>query len=188
MTTRRDPAAGFTLIEVLVALALFALISGAGFTMLDQVLRTQSRTEGRLDRLAAIQRAMHVVTNDFLQARGRSFTAEPEDAGVVVGLRRNAADLAEGAVRLTYRMQDGALRRIVQRVAGPPIAEQTLLADVSLAEWRFYDPQAGWVTDWPPAGQLPGAAPPNPRAVELRLTLADGNLLRRVALLPRDGG
>lgn len=188
MTAQRQPTAGFTLIEVLVALALFALISGAGFAMLDQVLRTQSRTDGRLERLAALQRAMYLVTNDFLQARGQSFTAMPEEGGTAVSLRRNAAGPGEGAVRLTYRLQEGTLMRVVAGISGPPVAEQALVAGVALAEWRFHDPQAGWVTDWPPAGQLPGAAPPNPAAVELRLTLADGALLRRVALLPRDGG
>ncbi len=188
MTAHRAPDAGFTLIEVLVALALFALISGAGFTMLDQVLRTQSRTEGRLERLAGLQRAMYLLGDDFLQARGRSFGAVPVDGRVQVSLRRNAADLREGAVRLTYRLQDGVLLRVVRGASGPLIAEQPLIAGVSAAEWRFFDAQTGWVTDWPPAGQVPGVAPPNPRGVELRLTLEDGRALRRVALLPRDGG
>lgn len=188
MTKARQPEAGFTLIEVLVALALFALISAAGFAMLDQVLRTQNRTEGRLERLAEVQRAMFLMTDDFLQARGRSFTAEMGAAGPVIGLRRNAADLREGSVRLTYSLQDATLLRSVSRSAGPPIAQQPLLAGVTAAEWRFYDPQTGWVSDWPPVGQLPGTAAPNPRAVELRVTLTDGKALRRVALLPRDGG
>lgn len=188
MTTRRAPAAGFTLIEVLVALALFALISSAGFAMLDQVLRTQRQTDGRLERLAGLQRAMYLVTNDFLQARGRSFTSARSDGAAVVALRRNAAELNEGAVQLSYLVQDGVLMRVIRRASGPPIARQPLVAGVTTVDWRFYDPQAGWVADWPPAGQVPGQAPPNPRAVELRLTLADGRGLRRVALLPRDGG
>lgn len=188
MTSRRQPDAGFTLIEVLVALALFALISGAGFAMLDQVLRTQSRTEGRLEALAGMQRAMHLFTSDFLQARGQSFTAEPGTQGPTITFRRNAADLGEGAVRLDYLVQDGVLIRIVSRKSGPPIARQALLPGVDAADWRFYDTQAGWLADWPPPGQLPGTSPPDPRAVELRLTLAGGQALRRIALLPRDGG
>ncbi len=188
MSKLRQPDAGFTLIEVLVALALFALISGAGFAVLDQVLRTQSRTEGRLERLAEIQRAMFLLTDDFLQARGRSFTAQSGNAGTNIGLRRNAADLREGSVGLTYRLQDETLLRIVSRAAGPPLAEQPLLSGVTAAEWRFFDPQATWVASWPPAGQMPGTAAPNPLAIELRITLIGGETLRRVALLPRDGG
>ena len=47
----RDTEAGLTLVEVLVALALFSLIGLAGFTMLDNILRVQSGTQGRLERL-----------------------------------------------------------------------------------------------------------------------------------------
>ena len=43
---------GFTLIEVLIALGLFALIGVAGFTLLNSVLRTQDATDTRLGRMA----------------------------------------------------------------------------------------------------------------------------------------
>lgn len=183
----REVDAGFTLIEVLVALALFALISGTGFAILDQVLRAQSSTEGRLDRLAGLQRAMYVVTGDFLQARGGSFTYESTETEAIVRLRRNAPDLAQGTARLSYRLHDGVLLRVVQQNAGPPVAEQPLVDGIVTAEWRFFEPESGWLNDWPPLGQLPGSVPPNPRAVELRLTLTDGAALRRLVVLPRDG-
>ena len=41
----RDREAGVTLVEVLVALVLCALIGGAGLAVLDQVLRVQARME-----------------------------------------------------------------------------------------------------------------------------------------------
>lgn len=197
---RRDAQAGFTLIEVLVALALFALISGAGFAMLDQVLRTQRATEGRLERLAAIQRTMFLVTQDFLLARGRSFGVASERSGPggttardvvpAITFLRNATDLGAGAgvVTLGYGLQDGALTRLVSGASGPPMARQILLTDVAGADWQFYEPQSGWRDDWPPPGQVPGVAAPNPRAVALVVTFDSGQKVRRVALLPRDGG
>ena len=71
----RDPQAGLTLVEMLVALALFAVIAAAGFAVLGEVIQIQTATEGRLDRLAGIQRSMYVLTQDFLQATGGSLAA-----------------------------------------------------------------------------------------------------------------
>ena len=62
---------GFTLIEVIIALSLFALIGVAGFSMLSGVLQTQERTDGRLRRLSDIQRAVFVISADLDQVSGR---------------------------------------------------------------------------------------------------------------------
>nr|WP_241427558.1 type II secretion system protein GspJ [Fertoeibacter niger] len=183
----RKGNAGVTLIEVLVALALFALIGGAGFAMLDQVLRTQSRTEGRLERLAEMQRAMYLVSQDFAQARGRSLRVEATPDGPQVTLRRAVPQMAEGTMTLRYALTGDVLTRSLSRAAGPPLAVQPLLTGVAGVEWVFHGP-AGWGPDWPPPGTvaLAGQAPANPAAVALRLTLAEGGNLRRVALLPAE--
>ena len=44
----RQTDAGATLIEILVALAIFALIGTAGFSVLDQIVKVQDHTEARL--------------------------------------------------------------------------------------------------------------------------------------------
>ncbi len=56
---------GFTLIEMLVALALLALISLAGFALIQTVLNAQQRTDGRLERLAGLERAVYLIDADF---------------------------------------------------------------------------------------------------------------------------
>jgi len=57
MTPIRDQEAGVTLIEMLVALSLFALVGIASFTTLDTILRVRERTDGRLEHLAQLDRA-----------------------------------------------------------------------------------------------------------------------------------
>ena len=64
---RSQNDAGFTLIEMMIALVLFALISLAGLALVNGVLGVQGRTETRLDRLADLQRTMLVVTSDVEQ-------------------------------------------------------------------------------------------------------------------------
>ena len=184
---QRSGTAGFTLVEVLVALAIFALIGVAGFSMLDQVLRTQRQTEGRLERLAEMQRAMHLITLDFSQARGGSFRVDQSATGTVIGLRRNAAEARGGSVTLRYALEDGSLMRDVSGASGPLLAHQRLLQGITSVDWQYYGHGAGWTSDWPPAGfaVVPGYSMPNPQAIAMSVTLAGGsNKLRRVVLLP----
>lgn len=181
MTAPRDGAAGVTLAEVLVALVLFALIGVAGFSVLDQVIRVQDRTEGRLQRLAAIQRTMQIVSQDFLQATGRSLSF----ADGAVTFRRSAGD---GEMAVRYGLEETTLVRQVSG-GGGTAARQALLTGVDAIDWRFLDAEARWIDVWPPGAFV--AAPPNPAAVALDLSLTGpgpAGALRRVAVLPADAG
>lgn len=184
----RSATAGVTLVEMLVALVLFALIGGAGFGMLDQILRTQSRTEGRLERLARIQRGMYLLTTDFAQARPATLIHEAGDQGPVLAVARSAAETGAGWIALTYRLQDGVLLRDVADAAGRQVARQPLLDGVSGIEWQFYDADLGWVDQWPPIRQAAVLAqrPSNPAAVAAVISLDDAQQLRRVAPLPSE--
>lgn len=184
----RSATAGVTLVEMLVALVLFALIGVAGFGVLDQILRTQSATEGRLERLARIQRGMYLLSTDFSQARPATLTYEADDQGPVLSLERSAAETGAGRIALAYRLRDSILLRDVSDAAGRPVARQPLLDGVTEIAWQFYDADLGWVDQWPPLGQ--GAAqqerPSNPVAVSAVILLEDAQQLRRVAPLPSE--
>ncbi|QDA36471.1 hypothetical protein E4L95_04505 [Paracoccus liaowanqingii] len=186
--TLRSATAGVTLVEVLVALVLFALIGGAGFGMLDQILRTQAGTEGRLERLAQIQRGMYLLSTDFRQARSGTLSWQDGEAGPVLSVGRSAAETGAGWITLTYQVQEGVLLRDVASAGGDPVARQSLLSDVAGIAWQFYDPGVGWVDQWPPprAVAVLSQRPPNPVAVAAIITLADDRQLRRVATLPSE--
>jgi general secretion pathway protein J len=164
---------GFTLIELMISLALFALIAVAGLALVDSVLGVQGRTEGRLDRLATLQRAMLVVGSDLEQiARG-----DLKGGGADVSFTRAAPGVGGPPIGVSYALAGGVLTRS----AGG--ATQALLPGVSALRWRFFD--GGWIDRWP-AGE--GAARAWPRAIEFEVTLAEGAVpqgaLRRVIQLP----
>jgi len=64
----RRPAAGFTLLEVLLAIAIFASLSLAAYEVLQGVLRNDEVTRNQVSRLGEVQRASAVLARDFQQA------------------------------------------------------------------------------------------------------------------------
>jgi general secretion pathway protein J len=151
----KDGQAGFTLIEVMVSLALFAMIGGAGVSVLDQVLRAQARTEEQLDRLAAMQRAMLVLTLDFSQGELLAAT--------------DAVQVRRGATRIQYRLQDDVFIRAVGD------AQQPVLTGVTGVTWAFLDAESTWVDAWPV-----GDDRVNPQAVAVTLDMGAKGDIRRV--------
>ncbi|KIN74994.1 general secretion pathway protein J [Sulfitobacter noctilucae] len=161
---QRAGDAGVSLIEVLVSLAIFAVIGVAGLAVLNTVSRTGERTEGRLERLADIDRSFVILRRDLMQMRGLTATLE---AGALRFLRP-----VEGtAVEITYLTNEDVLLRRIDRV-GTDNVDQHLLDDVASAEWKLMDRSGRWYGTWPPASATDAV---RPHAAELVLNVrADG--------------
>lgn len=175
----RSRRRGFTLMEVIVALGLFALIAVAGFTLLDGLIGTRDRLDGRLERVAELQRAMYLLTLDFEQIADGPLQV----VDGAVGFSRRSAGATGGRVPIRYSFSDGVLVREAGAVEPAP---QRLISGVTAVEWSFYVVGQGWRPDWPPSVD---AVNEHPRAVALTITLdaGDGGLsgpLRRVIELP----
>lgn len=172
----RDGQAGVTLIEMLVAIAICALIGLAGFAMLDTILRVNDRAEGDLDRLADLDRSFLVLGRDLVAADASGLSLQ--DGALRIGT-------PDGGT-LRYDLEGTSLRRHL----GDSSAGQLLVRGVAAAEWRVLDAAGGWADEWQ---EGPPGAPP-PRAVELHLDLggARGGGVRRLFRLtpgppPRQG-
>ena len=164
---------GFTLIELIISLALFALISVAGLALVDSVLGVQGRTETRLDRLSDLQRAMLVISSDLEQVARGDMTG----GGDRLAFTRAAPGVGGPPVAVHYALTGGVLTRSAGGGA------QALLRGVDGVRWRFFT--NGWTGSWPLSPETAGDWP---RAVEVELTIASegraGGGLRRVILLP----
>ncbi|QIG79748.1 type II secretion system protein GspJ [Stakelama tenebrarum] len=165
--------AGFTLIEVMVSLGLFALIAVAGLAMVDGILGVGERTEVRLDRLGQLQRTTYVITDDLDQiARG---PISGDAAGI--GFTRAAPGFGGAPVAMRYQLNGGTL---VRNIGGMP---QLLLPGVTAMRWQYWDGE--WQDRWPIDEARPDAWP---RAVAVDLELAGqgpgSGTLRRVIALP----
>lgn len=162
----RDRQAGLTLVEVLVALALFALIGLAGFSMLDNILRVRSGTEGRLERLAEIDQALTLFSRDVQQANSASF-------GLAEG-RLSMSRVDVGGI--SYLAANGAL---VRRISQAEL-DQRMVQNVRNIGFRALDTTRTWHDSWPQEQRRALGVAPSLLAVEMRLDLPEGGIIRLV--------
>lgn len=186
MTEVRKSEAGFTLIELMVALAIFALISVAGVTLLRSGSDTQIAVKKRLEEMALSHRLSNSLEGDLAQAIARpvrdqsgqpipAFTqGDANVSGALFGFVRagwsnfDAAPRA-GLQRVAYVLEGGALKRLSWPMldGSAPSDAAVLLENVTMAQAEFRDDTGAWRDDWTAID-----ADALPRAVALNITVA----------------
>ena len=196
-------AVGFTLVELLVALAIFAVMSGFAYRGLNALLESRETLAkesrkwrdvalfvGRVERdLAAVLPRRATGTSGTLLAPMSSTVDSTGMPGLALSRSGSAlaATASAGPQRVAYRLRDGSIERFVwESVDAAPRDEPaptTLLAGVGALNFRFMDPaNSEWHTSW----GLPGYAVDKvPAAIEMTLELASGERIVRLFDLPR---
>lgn len=190
---------GFTLVEMLVAVALFALASALAFGGLGALTRARSQLDAENERLGRLQFAIGLIERDV---RGVAARAVRDGYGApqapLVGTRdrlelsrhglSNALALPRATIeRVGYRLDGDTLRRqryaVLDRTAAARPAEDELLDRVQALEITYLAEDGRELAQWPPP-RAQSDAPP--RAVAIVLTLPDYGELRRVLELPEE--
>jgi general secretion pathway protein J len=81
---QRDKQQGFTLIEILVAMAIFSLIGLASTALLTTVIEDDKASSQRFAELEQLQRAMLTIERDLLQALPRAVRVNGEVNQIVM--------------------------------------------------------------------------------------------------------
>ena len=179
-------ARGFTLIEVLVAIFIMALMAGLAWQGVDGIVRTRDASQQRLDQALRLNTVLAQWEQDLSNIQDTTLLPRPL-----------ACDGA--AVRFTRRVDDGirivvwALRpdaadveaagSVLERWAGPVVTTSAALQDSwlaslqlqgtepgqlrvlsGLAQWQVYFFRGNAWTNCQSTGDLAAAAPPPPPA------------------------
>ncbi len=187
---------GFTLVEMLVALAALAVLAAGGFAVAGVAANSHGVIRENQAETQDLLRLRAALRGDITQAaarRARDLRGEKEQGalsgsqrgGVFLSLVRRGWEnpLQQNRASLQYveyRLRDGKIERLWRRhVDGSPMQEpQVLLAGVQHAALEFYDWDQ-WTTAWTGAPNRP-----LPRAVRLNLSFGDRGDLSQVFLLP----
>lgn len=152
---------GFTLLEILIAMAIFTLIGIASTGVMTSVIDSNELSEHRFDRLQALQRTMITIERDLLQIVPRAIRLEYELNEVVISGDKNIFDsefYGLGFVRagwqnprlmlhrstlqaVAYRVMEGRLERLygnyVDNVAGYEPKVRVLMEGIEDFQVRF---------------------------------------------------
>jgi len=205
---------GFTLLELLVAMSIFALLSIMAYAGLDTVLNTRRVLEDNMDRLSEVQKSMLFISRDLNQMVDRGIRDEFGDYKPaliasslnisldtpIIEFTRSGYSNPLGAKRshlqrTAYHLQDNILYRdswqVLDRAQDSRPYKARLCAKVESILFRYLDNKGEWHTQWPPVnsstttGQINAAGPTLlPRAIEVSLRLSDWGTITRLLRLP----
>ena len=189
------PRSGFTLIEVMVALAIFSMLSLMSFNGINSLIAAESAMRDTANRLRAIERVFAEFENDVLFATPRpawdaSGRLEPalygrpsQAAGYRVSFSHHSSSPETPPNRVSYLFVPPNIALSVHAQLDatganevPPI---TVLEGLQSVSVRFLGTNDRWSDIWPPSGS---PATSLPRAVELILDIDGlGRISRMVA-------
>lgn len=198
-----DRQAGLTLIELMVAVALLAVITSMAYRGLDSVSRGSERSLAEGDHWRGIALLFERLASDVAQPARRPVRAGAENAAPwAAWLGRPAGDAAGGdpaaaqleftrkspsgrdEVRLGYRLNNDKIELLLWPVLDRAPSTQpevyVLLEGVGSLRFRHLDSTGRWQDIWPVAGVNEVL----PRAVAIEMTLKDGVALHRLFALP----
>ncbi|MGG8473358.1 type II secretion system minor pseudopilin GspJ [Rahnella sp. PAMC25617] len=192
--SRTTKQQGFTLIEVMIAMAIFAMLSLLAYQILSASVKNSEIAQEHTARLNEIQTAFSLLERDLIQILPRQSnteeaflsTTETSLRFTTIGSYAAAEPLsASDLAQVEWSITDHALTRSVNPQPSPSLSDAstlstlTMLTGVRTLHWRFYS--TGWTDRWSQASTFPAA-------IELIVTLEDMGEIRRLFLLPAAPG
>ena len=187
--------AGFTLVEMLIALTIFAMLTAAGVGLLSVTARTQQTADRLLAELGELRSVRALMSADLAQAVPRQYrdrggqpvaafaaaeSGQPVLLGFVRGGVEGGNERGSTLQRVEYRLRENRLERLAYpHVDGAQSAVAvTLLRDVRQLRLRYRDDEGAWHSSWAPTDRSR-----LPEAVELVTDSEPHGLVRQLFIV-----
>ncbi|WP_140920112.1 type II secretion system minor pseudopilin GspJ [Limnobaculum xujianqingii] len=179
---------GFTMMEVIIALVIFAMISMMAWQILNGSMSNSAVSDAQSARFNQLQMTYSRLERDFSQAMprapvGSSAAFQLRDGILVLTTQDSVASLGNpqsaDLIRVSWWLKDNQVYRGIASVLdGASPADWTripMIDRVKKMDWRFFN------TDWQPQWE---EAEMIPKGIELTLTLEDDTKWRWVFMTP----
>lgn len=195
---------GFTLIEVLVAMAILAVVIMATHQILDSTTKAKEASDEKIAELNGLQTAFRLMDQDFSQMTQRTVRNEAGDAQeqyllagryILESQYDGIAFVRDGWVNpinllprselqaVGYRVLDDNLERVyrvyVDQLDNMEPRVQVVLKGIEELKFEFLDANNEWQEQW----QIKAL----PKAVAVTLQQIEAGPIRRVFLVPGQG-
>jgi general secretion pathway protein J len=196
---RNHKTAGFTLLEILVALFIFTIIAIIMTRALHMVFESQARTNDISNRIAALQIATLYLDHDLSQAMDRPIlNGNNEKEAAFIG-KRDHVNFTHGGLanplglldrstmqRISYGVDDHHLIReswqVLDQISTSKSDLRQILDNVEDLRFEYLDEKGKASDTWPPADK--SKAPPLPNAVRIHLKIAKWGLITQIYIIP----
>jgi general secretion pathway protein J len=194
----RHAASGFSLIELLVAVAVFSIMAALAYGGLNSIARTRGELAIQEDAFRDLMRAVTTLDRDLRQAVARPVTGSvgqtlPAFAGTAarleftrLGFANPQAETRSNLERVLYEFDAGTLKRgnypVLDRAPNTAPQITTLRNGVTDFRLRYLALGNRWFDVWPPPQSTDLSA--LPRAVEWHMQTRDyGEIVRVIELV-----
>jgi general secretion pathway protein J len=196
---RRNSRKGFTLLEILIAMLIFTIVSVIMAHALHTIIESNTGTEKRAAQLAELQIATLLLSRDIEQCIDRPILngkkiQEKSLQGTVTRLSLTHGGVANpggDAIRSTLQRSDFIFEshRLVRQIW--TVLDQTetsvpqqreLLSNVKDLQFDYLDAKGFFHNTWPPLEQ--DKSPPLPAAVRITMTLKNWGKFTQLYIIP----
>lgn len=198
----RSNQQGFTLLELLIASIIFAIMALMAYGGLANVIDNSKASQESLARLQKIQQSVAVLNRDLSQIIPRTIRDEYGNRQSYLSAGNNIDYLIEftrgGQVnpanqlrstlqRVAYQFDEEKLVRLqwpqLDRAQGIDARQTIVLDNIDQVSLRFLDQDGEWRQQWPPLNASSGADGSNKTellAIEIVMQLKDWGEIRRL--------
>lgn len=194
---QRPSQCGFTLIEMVIAVSIFALMSAMAYSGLNHTIKIGSQVSEANQRLSELQFGLAYFARDWMQVSPRKIRNQYGDEENNIVLEDNSITFTRSGwtnllqtkrselQRVQYLLIDNNLVRRHWRSLDQGIAEQPLatilIHDVESLAINFINPSELEIPDWPDESGRDGD---DPIALIIDIELARMGQIRRILEIP----